>query len=175
MKLKEFKKGIYSLGTNFGELAQIMIKKKYGFANSDSKYYDLLDGTKKIEVKFSRALRKEEAMNESNVLELCEKAAGTHRAIDSSDAENVKFDCNIQQVKTKEFDVLYYGIFFDDHIEIFTAKASQIKHMPNYSKKQHKGNRGEGQFHIKNTNIAYHRKHHLLTTITYEELFEVLA
>ena len=68
MEEQKFKKGIFSLGTNFGELAQIMIKKKYGYTDSASKYYDLLDGDTRIEVKFSRALKKEDALNEDNVL-----------------------------------------------------------------------------------------------------------
>lgn len=174
MEEQKFKKGIFSLGTNFGELAQIMIKKKYGYTDSASKYYDLLDGDTRIEVKFSRALKKEDALNEDNVLALCEKASEAIRSIKSEDAETEKFDCNIQQIKTKEFDVLIYGVFFEDCIEIYTAKKSQIKRMPNYSKKQHKGNKGEGQFHIKNTNIVYHRTKRFLERITYKQLYDIL-
>ena len=113
-------------------------------------------------------------MNSDNVLELCEKAANSIRAICSDEAEKEKFACNIQQVKPKEFDILYYGIFFDDKIEIFSAKKTQISRMPNYSKKQHKGNKGEGQFHIKNKNIAQHRKKYKKDVMTYEELYELL-
>ena len=36
------------------------------------------------------------------------------------------FDCNIQQVKRLEFDVLYYGLFFADRIAIFKMHSSEI-------------------------------------------------
>lgn len=58
-KLEQFKSGIFSLGTNFGELAQLMIKELEKFTPADGKYFDLLDSNnQKIEVKFSRAKKK---------------------------------------------------------------------------------------------------------------------
>lgn len=170
----EFKRGIFNLRTNFGELAQIMIKKKYGFQNSNDKYYDLYDNDKRIEVKFSRAIEKEPPMNEKNAIELCVKASKLNRIVSSNEATQKKFDCNIQQVKPKEFDILYYGVFFEDCIEIFIAESSQISQIPLFCSVQHKNNVGEGQFHIKRTNITYHREKHKCEIITYEELFELL-
>lgn len=62
-KLEQFKSGIFSLGTNFGELAQLMIKELEKFTPSDGKYFDLLDSNnQKIEVKFSRAQEKTQAV-----------------------------------------------------------------------------------------------------------------
>ena len=92
----------------------------------------------------------------------------------SSDVGIYAFDCNIQQVKRKEFDVLYYGLFFADQIEIFRMKSSEILGCPGYSDKQHRGNEGEGQFHLNQDNISYHRKQHLQRTLTYEELYKLL-
>lgn len=58
-ELEQFKSGIFSLGTNFGELAQLMIKELEKFTSADGKYFDLLDSNnQKIEVKFSRAKKK---------------------------------------------------------------------------------------------------------------------
>ena len=34
-RVEQFKHGIFSLRTNFGELAQLMIKEKYGFDEAD--------------------------------------------------------------------------------------------------------------------------------------------
>lgn len=57
--LAQFKRGIFSLETNFGELAQLMIEKLEKFKPADGKYFDLLDSkNQKIEVKFSRAKKK---------------------------------------------------------------------------------------------------------------------
>ena len=44
----------------------------------------------------------------------------------------------------------------------------------NFSSKQHRGNVGEGQFHIKKNNIDYHIKNYLVKTLTYEEMWELL-
>lgn len=58
-ELDQFKNGIFSLGTNFGELAQLMIKDLEKFTPADGKYFDLLNSdNQKIEVKFSRAKKK---------------------------------------------------------------------------------------------------------------------
>lgn len=43
-----------------------------------------------------------------------------------------------------------------------------------YSDKQHKGNVGEGQFHINSTNIGYHLIHHFIKAHTYNEFISVL-
>ena len=57
-------------------------------------------------------------------------------------SDNSSFDCNIQQVKTKEFDVLYYGLFFEDIIHNYRIKSDLVKNIPGYSDKQHRGNVG---------------------------------
>ena len=62
--------------------------------------------------------------------------------------------------KRKEFDILYYGLFFADVIEIFKINSNEIADCPGYSDKQHRGNKGEGQFHLNQDNLAYHRKEH---------------
>ena len=45
-KVDQFKHGIFALRTNFGELAQLMIKEKYGFIDSEDSTYDLKDPSK---------------------------------------------------------------------------------------------------------------------------------
>ena len=70
--INDFQRGIFALGTNFGELAQLMVQKLEGFTPANGKYYDLLDSQgNKIEVKFSRAKKKLEALNATNVVEYC--------------------------------------------------------------------------------------------------------
>lgn len=41
-RMENFKKGIFLLNTNFGELAQLMVKKLEHFHSADAKYYDLI-------------------------------------------------------------------------------------------------------------------------------------
>lgn len=80
----------------------------------------------------------------------------------------------IQQVKTKEFDLQYYGLFFDDIIYIYRIKSNDIKKLPGYSDKQHRGNQGEGQFHINDKNISEHNKY-LDKKVTYDELYDMFS
>lgn len=44
-----------------------------------------------------------------------------------------------------------------------------------YSDKQHKGNVGEGQFHINQINFEYHIQNFLYRELSYEELYKILA
>lgn len=85
------------------------------------------------------------------------------------------FDCNIQQVKRLEFDVLYYGLFFADRIAIFKMHSNEILSCFGYSDKQHKGNEGEGQFHLNRGSIDYHMQNHFVQWLTYEELYDLLS
>ena len=79
-RVEQFKQGIFSLRTNFGELAQLMIKEKYGFDDADDKTYDLKDSSNQgleshIEVKFARAYRNPSSITRNNVLTLCSNSS----------------------------------------------------------------------------------------------------
>jgi hypothetical protein len=176
-KLNEFRDGIFALRTRrFGTVAEIMIKHLYDLDESGSLAFDKMAKTtnERIEVKFSTVMKENEArIRENNVIDQCCKANLANRAMNSFDSG--RFDCNIQQVKRNEFDVLYYGLFFADCIEIFMMYSSEILSCPGYSDKQHRGNEGEGQFHLNQDNIGYHRQHHLQRMLTYEELYRLLS
>ena len=178
-KVCEFRDGIFALRTRrFGTVAEIMIKKLYNFEESDSLAFDKKDinTNDRIEVKFSTVMKEnDDTIRDDNVIEQCVKANLANRAMASEDVENYNFDCNIQQVKRKEFDVLYYGLFFADVIEIFRMKSDEILFCPGYSDKQHRGNAGEGQFHLNQDNLAYHRKEHQVLVISYQELYDLFV
>lgn len=84
------------------------------------------------------------------------------------------FDCNIQQVKKKEFEVLYYGIFFADKVVIFKIISDQIGKEIQYSDKQHRGNKGEGQFHLNNRTYEHHLANYKEKELTYQEILDLL-
>lgn len=171
-ELEQFKSGIFSLGTNFGELAQLMIKELEKFTPADGKYFDLLDSNnQKIEVKFSRAKKKLKSLKKSNIIDLCLNSASDSRVLTEADATNITFDCNIQQIKPSEFDILYYGIFFKDKIVILKAQSDIVPNMPGYSI-QHKGGT-EYQFHINRSNYAEHKKEFFYKELTYSELLNL--
>ena len=177
MNTNEFRDGIFALRTRrFGSIAEIMIKKMYQLEDSCTLKYDKFDSSqkKKIEVKFSTVMKEnDEKINESNVIEQCLKANITNRAMKYEDRKKYKFDCNIQQIKCVEFDILYYGLFFADKILIFKMKSDEVKNCYGYSNKQHRNNDGEGQFHINNDTFQHHKKY-LIKKINYKYLYKIL-
>lgn len=178
-KVLEFRDGIFALRTRrFGTVAEIMIKKLYHFEESGSLAFDKKDikTNERIEVKFSTVMKEnDDKIRADNVIEQCVKANLANRAMSFEEISDYSFDCNIQQVKRKEFDVLYYGLFFADVIEIFKMNSDEILSCPGYSDKQHRGNEGEGQFHLNQDNIAYHRKEHQVLVLSYKELYDLFS
>ena len=195
-RVEQFKHGIFSLRTNFGELAQLMIKEKYGFDEADDTTYDLKDSSKQgieshIEVKFARAYRNPSSITRNNVLSLC-----SNSSIDvylSTEWNDSDLFCNIQQVKPELFRTLYYGVFWKDMIEIFCIDSAhhglfpdsleRFKSDANYRKEirtnipyfylQH--NQRDFQFHLKKGSIPKHRSAFAKCTMTYEDLYDLFT
>ena len=176
--IQEFRDGIFALRTRrFGTVAEIMVKRLYDLDESGSLAFDKRDrhSNKRIEVKFSTVMKEnDDKIRDDNVIEQCRKANLANRVIKSSEINRYSFDCNIQQVKRKEFDLLYYGLFFADKIEVYKMTSDEVLGCPGYSDKQHRGNEGEGQFHLNGSNIEYHRRNFLKRILTYEELYNLL-
>ena len=154
MDIQEFKEGIFSLRTRrFGTVAEYMIKVLISVEMSSN----LASEMNRIEVKFSTVMKKSTStITEQNVIQQILASTVEHRMMDSHEIFDSKFDCNIQQVKTSEFDILYYGLFFQDRIAIFKVNSHDVFSLPNYSNKQHRGNEGEGQFHLNEKTIQFH-------------------
>lgn len=178
INIEEFRDGIFALRTRrFGNIAEIMIKKLYNFSDSGKLEYDKYDerNEQKIEIKFSTVMKQnDEKISDKNAITQCLKANLANRAMKSSDIATCKFDCNIQQIKCSEFDILYYGLFFADKILIFKMTNKEVLECYGYSNKQHRNNEGEGQFHINNDSFEYHLKNFFIQELTYEELYLTL-
>lgn len=177
INIDDFKEGIFALMTRrFGNLAEIMIQKIYNLDDSKKLEYDKIDKNgQRIEIKFSRVMKaNENKISSKNVVKECLNTNFSNRKINYADILTQKFDCNIQQVKRKEFDVLYYGLFFADKIFIFKINSNEIEGLKGYSDKQHRNNLGEGQFHINNDTIDFHIEKYLDKEIDYKELYEIL-
>jgi hypothetical protein len=181
---KELWDGIFALRTRrFGSVAECMVKRLRKYGKAKSLFHDLFDEEKgdRIEVKFSTVLKKaEKAVTEESVLVCIEEATAENRMVAFPNWEQYKFDCNIQQVKRLEFEVLFYGLFFSDCIKIFRVESSDIRENRlggdiGYSDKQHKGNVGEGQFHINDKTLQTHLDKYLHKTLTYEDLYRLLS
>ncbi len=176
--------GIFALRTRrFGSVAECMVKRLFKYGKAKSLFHDLFDERtgQRIEVKFSTVQQKaKRTVTDETVLQCIEDAIGEREPVQFSRWQQSKFDCNIQQVKRREFDVLYYGLFFSDCVKIFRIKSSDIKTRAEggdigYSDRQHKGNIGEGQFHITEKNLQIHLVNYFHKTLTYDELYRLLA
>lgn len=176
--IREFRDGIFSLRTRrFGKVAEILIKKLVKAVGPQNQFHDLYDprSSNRIEVKFCTVQKKNESsITDDNVIDAILEANSANRQVLSTEWQEHDFDCNIQQVKPDEFDVLYYGVFFADRIAIFSMEKHEVESLHHYSDKQHKGNVGEGQFHLNRGTFAYHLKHHFRKWLTYEELLHII-
>ena len=112
-------------------------------------------------------------MTLKSAISCCLNANMENRAVSIEDAKNTTYDCNIQQLKPSEFDILYYGLFFRDKIVIFRANTDVVPQMPGYSI-QHNGGH-EYQFHIKKSNYEFHYQNYKYKKITYQELYDLLC
>jgi hypothetical protein len=184
MNGEKLRSGIFALRTRrFGSVAECMVKRLLKCSKARSLFYDLYDDAQhqRIEVKFSVVQKEsEQTVTEQTVLQCIEDAIAENRMVAFANWRENKFDCNIQQVKRTEFDVLYYGLFFSDCIKIFRIKSKDINENNRggriyYSDFQHKGNEGEGQFHINLNTFQIHLDHYAYKTLTYDELYQLLA
>ena len=64
---------------------------------------------------------------------------------------------------------------FADAIVIFRIESKEIGAQIFYSDKQHKGNEGEGQFHLNRQTLPIHLQHYLYQVISYDKLLELLS
>ena len=175
-----FREGIINLNTRqFGKVVELIVSLIKSYKVSTSLNFDLFDSKRKlhIEVKSSRVFKKNQLdLNLNNLYDLIINNTSKNRLLKTRQVKNEKFDCNIQQIKTNLFDELYYLLFFYDSIEIFCIKNKQIKKDKKlkYSDKQHRGNKGEGQFHINQDNYGYHKSKYFIQSLTYKEIKKLL-
>ena len=101
--------------------------------------YDFWYNGIKIEVKASRAVKRESGDS------LMMKALST----DSAQG----FDMNFQQLKPKCCDVFVWMAVWKDAIKYWVLSSKEVQGNPYYSTGQHRGNTGEGQLWLKETNI----------------------
>lgn len=167
--------------TKFGNVVEVLLEshlKDLGAVvkNSKNRSYDReIDGLKD-EIKGS-VVRAEATLDlkNGNIIESILNHE-TDRFVNFADAKIIKWDSNIQQIKPKLFNNLWYVLFFLDCVVIFKVNSSLL--IPNteisYSPKQHRGNKGEGQFHVTRDKFQYHLNNHFVKTLTYREVYDKL-
>ncbi|EEF25778.1 conserved hypothetical protein [Ricinus communis] len=76
--------------------------------------------------------------------------------------------------QARRLDVLYYGLFFEDAVVVFRIPAAMVGERIHYSNAQHKGNTGEGQFHITHHNLQMHLDNFHECTLSYAQVHAIL-
>jgi hypothetical protein len=173
---------IFSLHTRkFGNVVEKLVEsilQEFGFIveRPTDLSYDRTIDKNKDEIKGSRVLGKCVLdLDNGNIVESL-LSHEKNRYISLSKSSENTWDCNIQQIKTYLFDTLWYVLFFGDCVAVFKITADEIITNKNisYSNKQHRGNEGEGQFHVTEKNINYHLNNYLVKQITYTEVYNKL-
>jgi hypothetical protein len=127
---EQLRNGIFALNTRrFVTVAEHLIKILANTNWGKDFSHDLYDEKTnlRIEVKFSRALKANpKTIQETNIIEEIINADDSKRMFASTEWQEHKFDCNIQQIKKRQFDILYYGIFFSDKVQIFKITPDRI-------------------------------------------------
>lgn len=178
MDVKTFRDNLFQMNTRrFGSVMELAVRNLTRSTDPTNIHHDLNTSTgTKIEVKFSRVMKKHDTnITDTNVLDVIEGEGLSIRLFPFGEWEQHSFDCNIQQLKKEEFDILFYGMLFADRVVIFMATPDQIGDSMKYSDKQHKGNVGEGQFHIKPDTLPYHLEKHYFASLSYADLLKVLG
>lgn len=175
---EDIRNGIFALNTRrFGTVAENLIKVLANASWGRNISHDLFDDKTldRIEVKFSRALRTNpDSIRAQNILEQIVSANDKSRMFKSTEWKKYTFNWNIQQIKRHEFDILYYGIFFSDKVMVFKIHSEDIGKAIQYSDRQHKGNLGEGQFHLNNSTYEHHLNNYFEIELTYYNILKLL-
>lgn len=175
VKSDKFREGIIDLNTRqFGTASEIIIEILKDYIGSGKLEFDLIDiDENKIEVKASKVYKKQRlALDITTFYDLILNNSNRDRLLLQKETSSQDFDCNIQQIKVNLFDKLIYLLFFRDVIEIFEIDSFRVKKDTAiaYSDNQHRGNVGEGQFHINNRTYGHHKKNYFIQSITYQAL-----
>jgi hypothetical protein len=107
--------------------------------NYSGEYDFFLNRKIKIEVKASRAVE----AGSSDPLYMKALASDSPKP----------FWMNFQQVKPACCDVFVWIAVWRDVIRYWVLSSHELKHHPDYSARQHRGNTGEGQLHVRQDNI----------------------
>lgn len=124
---------------HLNELVQELKRPTKEYDSNYSGQYDFWYNGIKIEVKASRAV---------------ERKSGEDLVIKALATDSKKgFDMNFQQMKPDCCDVFVWIAVWRDQIKYWVLSSDEVKDNKYFSKGQHRGNIGEGQLWIKETNI----------------------
>lgn len=125
---------------------------------SYSGQYDFRYGNIRIEVKASRAV--DRRSGDSLIM----------KALSSNSRK--AFDMNFQQIKPQCCDVFVWIGVWRDVIRYWVLSSDEVANNKYFSKGQHRGNVGEGQLWIKDTNIEEFRQYEVTVPCLFDRILE---
>jgi hypothetical protein len=145
--VETLKAGVAAMSTRpFGErFAERLLELRYGLKRRTGSY-DLTDGQERIEAKFSRIFA---PVTGDTLLDFIVNSGGKRLG-----SRHERFTANFQKLHPDEFDVLYYGIVFDEGILVHRARREDVPFT-----NQHLNNETMKQFSIDGRTLASHDKH----------------
>jgi len=157
---------------------RVVAKLNPSFQLSSDVHYAFQHRNNKISVKVSRAFfsKKKDISNYLDYLSDSLDSRLYSLKGKQKDLLTGNFLCNIQQIREKFTDVLWYGVFFEEGLYLFKSPIKKLKiaskHI-NFMNYQHIGSKDEGQFHITSKNFSYHIEKNLTKVLTYDELYSL--
>lgn len=125
---------------HLNEIVPELQRPSKAFDKNYSGQYDFYFDGIRIEVKASRAVKRQSG--DSLIM----------KALSSDSSEG--FDMNFQQIKPECCDVFVWIAVWRDKIRYWVLSSNEVKNNKYYSTGQHRGNVGEGQLWLKESNIA---------------------
>ena len=175
-----FRNGIFTASSRtYGEIImEPIVRKVLGLSKSSTSENDAenVDG-EFVEIKCSKVLltpKKEKNITIVERVLLDIENNELNRLVKSDDCYDSKYLSNIQNVKRDHFSKLVYVMLFEGCIKIFESDKEDISNIPNWSDKHGRFDElgKSGQFAIKKNNIKWHLKNNLVSTLTWDEVYE---
>jgi hypothetical protein len=160
-----------------------LIRFRYDLSRPTSNDHDAkdVDGNR-IEIKACKVL--ESSANREGTRSLLERVLyenenlPTKRMIEFEDHLNRNYDANVQNVKRNHFEYLLYVLLFKDCVKVFRAETNEIAtgRFKGWSDKHGRYDElgKSGQFSVSKSTIEWHLENHLMDTIKYQEVYDIL-
>ena len=181
--INNFKLTFFDLPSReFGETyVEPILRNKLGdLKNNDGNKYDAVRDGKRVEYKAVRVVFTPNSKKDTLFDSVMSHAYMSSRIGTIKDIEDGKIVANCQNIKIDEFDILVYVLVDDDGFHIFEITVENFKtftekkNLPNWCSNHGSKEKGKnGQFHIKSTNVKWHKEHCFREMIPWSEILKI--
>ena len=161
--IKEFKQGVLGMPPRpFGEkFVEEVLVRKYNLTRVNQQHDFVNTDGHRIEAKFTRVMEKPQGDGMDLIMNY---ATRSFASIES------KWTACFQKIHPGEFDILFYGIIFDEGMAFYSGTVEEMLPVLN---NQHLNNTEMKQFHINNNTNTRH-KDRFVEVITWDEMYKIM-